>query len=125
MKERELQRKLVELLHEFQWSTMHVRPVLDANSGQWVTTTSARGWPDVTALRGPWLLVVECKGERGKLTPHQLDWLRRFLRLPCALVWVVSPHSDLSQIASWLAFPEEAARVLGWSPDPPVQGAML
>lgn len=125
MKERELQRKLVELLHEFKWHTMHVRPVLDANSGQWTTTTSAKGWPDVVALRGIFVLAIEVKGERGKPTTQQLDWLARFAALPTGMAWVVWPSSDLDRLAQLMAYPDEDGRRIGWSAGYPVQRAML
>jgi hypothetical protein len=54
------------------WHAWHVRR---SDRGLWM---GQRGWPDITALPprlgGP-LLVLECKAERGALSPDQARWL--------------------------------------------------
>lgn len=35
----------------------------------------AVGWPDLLAVKGSRLLAIECKSQRGKLTPQQTEWL--------------------------------------------------
>lgn len=124
MKEKDLQRAVLDLLHLFRWAPNHVRPLLDSH-GRWTTGTTAKGWPDIVALRGDWLVAIECKGTHSKMQPGQLDWLARFAALPHGLAWLVKPTSDLELLARWLAYPAEAEKVYGWSASPPVQRAML
>jgi hypothetical protein len=61
------------------WSWIHHRPARRAH-GQWATATqgnSARGWPDIFAVRGPRAIALELKTITGRVTTEQTDWLER------------------------------------------------
>jgi hypothetical protein len=61
------------------WSWIHHRPGRRA-SGKWadpVQGNSARGWPDVFAVRDDRAIAVELKTDSGRVTPEQTEWLAR------------------------------------------------
>jgi hypothetical protein len=51
------------------------------------------GWPNLWLARPPRLIVVELKGERGRLTDSQRTWLELFRRCPGIEVYVWRPSS--------------------------------
>ena len=55
------------------------------------------GWPDLWLARSPRLIVVELKGERGRLTGNQRSWLQLFRHCPGIEVYVWRP-SNWSEI---------------------------
>lgn len=57
---------------------------------------NARGFPDLIALRGDTLLVVELKSDRGTTTPEQRAWLAAFKGVRRVVVAVWRPK-DLEQ----------------------------
>jgi hypothetical protein len=64
------------------WSWIHHRPARRAH-GKWETPTqgsSAKGWPDVFAVRGRRAIALELKTATGRVTAEQTDWLEK-LRL--------------------------------------------
>jgi hypothetical protein len=64
------------------WAWIHHRPAPRTN-GRWTTPTqgsSARGWPDIFAVRGPRAIALELKTATGRVTAEQTDWLEK-LRL--------------------------------------------
>lgn len=94
MTERELQRLVVELAHIYGWESYH----------PWLSKHSAPGWPDLTLIRPPRLLLVELKSEKGVLTPAQLHWLEMLDRVPGVAVRVWRPSNlDDGSIAAELA----------------------
>jgi len=52
---------------------------------------SAPGWPDVTLVKPPRLLIVELKTTRGRLRPEQARWLTALAQCPGAEVAVWRP----------------------------------
>lgn len=112
--ERDWQKTLVVLLETLGWHVNHVFP-LQTKHG-WRTGTTASGWPDLVALRGPWLVAIEVKSDKGKAEPDQLIWLQRFALLPCARSWILRPADSVQAVARWLRDPESAPRVHGWQP---------
>lgn len=59
------------------WSYWHVRR---SDRALWM---GSPGWPDITALPpviGRPLLVIECKADRGTITPAQATWIARLHR---------------------------------------------
>jgi acetyl esterase/lipase len=61
------------------WAWIHHRPARRAQ-GKWTTPTqgsSAKGFPDIVAVRPPRVLWLELKTERGRVSPEQTDWLER------------------------------------------------
>ena len=113
MSERVWQTTLQEGLKREGWAYQHVYRTKTAK-GQWATSTTATGWPDLVALRGPHILAIECKAAKGRVGPHQVEWLARFHELDCGLAWLLSPLDDWQAVADWLHTPEAAPRRHGW-----------
>ena len=117
--ERPWQRTLVEALETFGYAVQHIYPLRTKNQG-WRTSTTAKGWPDLVAIRGQWLIAIEVKGETTRIEDEQRAWLMRFAGLGSQHVrtWVLRPTDDWGQIAAWIASPGLAPRIFGWSPLP-------
>jgi hypothetical protein len=119
--EKDYTRQVTEMLELFKWSTCHVFPLMDSH-GVHRTPTTARGWPDVLALRGPYVIAAELKGyssrgDRGRLRPEQLAWLRRWAQVPTARAWVLDPVDPAFEtLVSWARDPLTAPRIYGWNP---------
>lgn len=61
--------------------------------GGWMTVTlGAKGFPDVTAVRGPRLVVAELKVPGGTLTDGQTIWLNRMAAVPGVETYVWYPR---------------------------------
>ena len=74
--ETELLEQIVEVAHYTGWKVAHFRAARTQYG--WVTPVSAdgKGFPDtVLAKRGRQTLFWEVKGEDGKVTPEQQEWL--------------------------------------------------
>ena len=52
---------------------------------------SAKGFPDLILVRGPWLFAIELKVGRGKLTPEQDRWLFNLCSVPGVKTFVLYP----------------------------------
>ncbi len=117
--ERDFYVQFNDLLQAFGWATMHVFPLMDSR-GVYRTPTTAKGWLDVTALKGPYVIAAELKGyssrgDKGRLTGEQLDWLRRWAQVPTARAWVIDPvDPGFEALASWARDPLRAPRAYGW-----------
>ena len=63
------------------WKAMHMadsrREVVRKKTGArlFVGDRLARGWPDLTLVRGGVMVLAELKSERGRLSPEQREWL--------------------------------------------------
>lgn len=110
--EKEWQRTVVELLDAMQWANTHTYPLRTEHG--WRTGTTAKGWPDLVAIRGAFVVGIECKTDRGRADPEQLVWLSRFSYLAGGRAWLLRPRDDLSLVASWLRTPADAPRVYGF-----------
>jgi len=87
------------------WAWIHHRPARRAQ-GKWTTPTqgnSAKGFPDIVAVRPPRCLWLELKTERGRVSPEQDDWLER-LRASGQEAYVIRLPRD------WHFFTELTAR---------------
>ena len=110
--ERAYQQTIVELLEATGWAVCHVYP-LQTKHG-WRTGTTAKGWPDLVATRGPYIIAVEVKSDTGKATPDQLDWLARFAALDSGRAWLVDPSLNIQDLAKWVQHPADAPRRAGF-----------
>ncbi len=113
--EREFQRVITDALDHTAWKWTHVYPLRTAHG--WRTGTTWRGWPDLTALRGPYLLAIEIKTDAGRADPEQIDCLTRFSVVAGARAWVLRPRDDIAQIVGWMRDPATAPRVYGFVPN--------
>ena len=68
--EAEFQDAVVALAALTGWQTMHVRRSI-ARKGQWATTTSVAGWPDLILWKPGRFIAAELKSETGRLTATQ------------------------------------------------------
>jgi Holliday junction resolvase len=115
--EREFQKLLEKRLTEEGWAWQHIYRMKTA-SGQWRTSTTAVGWPDLVAIKGEYIIAIEVKGKAGRLEPAQVPWLERFAGIPTGRSWLLdSVRTDWQDIANWLAQPETAPRRHGYSPE--------
>lgn len=116
--EKEFQNTLVELLETLGWAHCHTYPLQTKHGYR--TGTTAKGWPDLVALRGEFVVAIEVKSDTGRVTAEQVEWLDRFARLGCGRAWLVDPSLPLQQLAEWLQHPDGAPVVFGYRQIPPV-----
>ena len=102
MSESALQQQLFHLLKLGGWTYAHfhdsrrqVRP------GIFVGDKAAAGFPDVIAVRGPQLLALELKSEKGQLTLDQKEWIDALDHVEDVWARVVRP-SELDGFAGLL-----------------------
>jgi hypothetical protein len=113
--ERQWQTAIEDRLKAERYLYQHVYRMQTPRGG-WRTSTTAVGWPDLVAIRDQWLVVIECKGAKGRVEPDQLTWLAGFAAIPTARVWVLRPTDDWQDVANWIHQPEHAPRTFGWEP---------
>lgn len=77
MNEADFATQVYDLLSRFQWRWTHFRPALTGKG--WRTPLQGHaGFPDIIAIRGGRFLVLELKGDGGKVTAEQQEWLDLF-----------------------------------------------
>jgi hypothetical protein len=84
--ERQLQDAIVECAGVLGWRVYH----------PWTSVNSAAGYPDLTLVRPPRVIMAELKSATGKLSPDQDDWLRDLMRCPGVEVYLWVPDAWLS-----------------------------
>jgi len=86
--------QILQLAKHHGWRSYHARPARTATGWRTAGQGDCVGWPDILLLRGPRLIVLECKRSRKeKATAPQLEWLAAFMALQAdAFVAVVSPE---------------------------------
>jgi hypothetical protein len=90
--ESDLQAAVIDLAQLRGWLVHHDRPGATAG-GRWATQIQGdAGFPDDLLVRGPRLLVVETKTEKGHLTPTQIRWLTAFEAVERASNGAVEVH---------------------------------
>ena len=99
MKERDLQRQVIDLAHALGWQVCHFRTARML-SGTWATPVHAEGagWPDLFMVHPGQQRAVaaELKSERGRLSEDQIKWIAN-LRLCHVEAYVWRPD-DAEQI---------------------------
>jgi hypothetical protein len=82
------------------WGWAHFRPAM-TQRGNWVTAVSGpvgKGWPDLSLVRER-VVFVECKAERGKLSPEQIEVLGRLNRAGAEThVWRPSDWDTVQEV---------------------------
>lgn len=75
--EDEFNRDVVDLAESLGWRVAHFRPA-QTGKGKWVTAMRgkrAKGYPDLTMVRGGRLVFAELKRKPNAPTAEQLNWL--------------------------------------------------
>lgn len=129
---------VVAMLSALGWHGNHTMPMYGWKSKamtgrvppEFLTPTTAKGWPDLTYLHPPTGVVLACEvkqdlPKRGHRDPppqdcsccprsHQLGWLWRWHQVPCCAAVVFRPGDDAIQVSGWLADPETLISGYGW-----------
>ena len=72
--EREFQNAVVEYAHLNGWLVHHGRAA-QVREGKWVTPIQGdAGFPDLVMVRDGWIVFVELKSEKGRLSKTQKRW---------------------------------------------------
>lgn len=110
--------KVEHLLDLYGWRWFHApdnRPI-QAASGRTYVQVVRRGFPDYIALRGPELLVIELKRERGRLGPGQAEWLEAWRTFAGALELTVTTANDAKRLTRDEVPAWPVAEVYIWRP---------
>lgn len=78
MTEDQLLRCVIDLAHVHHWRVAHFRPARTERGYRTAVQGDGVGFPDLLMLRGGRMVVAELKGERGRLTTEQHDWIAAF-----------------------------------------------
>lgn len=98
IKEREFQRALWQYAESHGWKCHYMyRSAQKLADGSYRGMGTA-GWPDVIAVRGPEMLAIECKTEKGAVRPEQQEWLTAL--------------AEVEGIDTYLWRPRDAAEIL-------------
>ena len=77
MLEKDFATQVEHLFTLFGWRWTHFEPAI-RQSGEWATALRGmKGLPDYIAVRDGKLIFAEIKGDRGRLTPDQTEWIER------------------------------------------------
>lgn len=100
MLEKDFATQVEHLLNLFGWRWTHFEPAM-RQSGEWATALRGmKGLPDYVAVRDGELLFAEIKGDRGRLTPDQQEWLSLLRTVPgirCE-VWYPDDLPEIKQL---------------------------
>lgn len=88
--EAEFQAQIVELAEICGWKCNHVFR-LQTKHGAYRTSTTWKGWPDLTLVRPPQIVFLEVKGPTGVVTPEQAEALDLLGAIPGAVAMAVWP----------------------------------
>ena len=91
-----MQAQIVHELRRWGWLVHHSRPaVVNRETGKVATPLQGDpGLPDLVAVRGGRVIFVECKTNRGKVTPEQQRWIEALGSGSTQQeVWIVRPSN--------------------------------
>jgi hypothetical protein len=108
--EREWQAAVVDLACLYGWRIAHFRPGHTARGWRTPVAVDGAGFPDLVLVRDGELVFAEPKGQAGRVTPAQRQWLDALERVPRvrAEVWRPSDFDRLHELLRRPA-PREAA----------------
>lgn len=107
------QKVLIEGFEHFGYAIQRVYK-MPTGDGRFVTSTTAKGWPDLTAFRDEWVIGCEVKGITTEIKPGQPEWLERFASIPTGRGWMLRPTVDWDDVVRWMRNPLSAPRRFGW-----------
>lgn len=112
--EKDWQRTLIEAFTKAGWAIQHVYK-MPTGDGRFVTSTTAKGWPDLVCLRDEWIVGCEVKGLRTPIQDGQIEWLERFAQLASGRAWMLRPNTaPWEDVWQWIRFPLGAPRRVGY-----------
>lgn len=83
--------QIIALAVVYHWKVHHVRPAWSKKG--WRTPVQGNvGYPDLTLVRAPRVIVAEVKTDRGSLTREQKEWLDAFRNCPGVETYVWKPR---------------------------------
>lgn len=93
MKERELQKAVIDLARTWGYRVCHFTAA-QARAGKFVTPVVAdgAGFPDLIIVGHGRLIFAEMKAQRGRLRPTQLEWQQALLQVPGIEHYVWKPE---------------------------------
>lgn len=76
MKEKDLQKGVIDVMRLFNWRVAHFRTAM-GKRGNYMTPVAGdgKGFPDLCAVRGPRLIFSELKVGYNKPSPEQITWM--------------------------------------------------
>ncbi|HSS10542.1 MAG TPA: VRR-NUC domain-containing protein [Acidimicrobiales bacterium] len=89
--EKSWMRQVVDLARIRKWAIYHTQ----------LSKWSESGWPDLSLVRPPRLILAELKSERGKVSAAQVHWLSLLQECPGVEVYLWRP-ADLDTVADIL-----------------------
>lgn len=108
IKERAWQETLIEGFERFGYLVNHVYPLRTEHG--WRTSTTLKGWPDLTAIGKAHTVFVEVKGEKTPVEQAQLDVLELLAGTPGHRCWILRPcdNAGMQEIVRWMVYPAQA-----------------
>ncbi len=84
--EKDFQQRLIKLLQDNEFWVCEFRKARIMKGGVDVYRTpfgaDGVGFPDLVAVKPPRLLFIECKSDKGKASPEQMEWLLKLSGCP-------------------------------------------
>ena len=74
MTEDDLQTAIISAAHVYGYRVAHFRPALTTKGWRTPVSADGKGFFDLVLAKPHRLIVVECKSEKGKLSPEQEAW---------------------------------------------------
>lgn len=96
MREKELQKAVIDLAHLHKWAVVHF-PTTQGANGAWRTglAADARGWVDLVLVRER-VIYAELKGTGGRIRPDQDIWRERLVAAGQEYhLWTPKSYPDL------------------------------
>lgn len=83
LSEKDFQQQIVDLARTMGWRVFHV----------FDSRRSDPGFPDLVLVRGPVLLFLELKSERGRIQPEQAEWIAALKKAKIVEADIVRPNA--------------------------------
>lgn len=95
-----------EIFGAHQWMVFHVSDSRKRlSTGQMVGDIGISGWPDVVAVKLGWMVVLELKRQKGKLTGRQPEVIRMIMSVGGNVICGVARPADVDLVISLAANP--------------------
>lgn len=101
--EAQFQKRVTDAAELFGWAWMHIVRCPTNRGTSWRTPTIGplgAGWPDLVLVKGPDLLFVELKGEKGTVSPAQALSLSVLNSVGVCYVWRPDDWDRIMEVLS-------------------------